>query len=79
MEPNTHTALFTTASAVVGGVSKAIAAKVLLIAVTIPGLVTVILYASASAAAGYVVKKVLDACTNRINQFFKHSNKKTDE
>ncbi len=63
MEPNTHTALFTTVSAVVGGVSKAMAAKVLLIAVTLPGLATV----------------VLDACSYRINQFFNQSNKKGDE
>lgn len=69
MQPHTDTALFTTVSGVVGGVSKAISAKPLLLAITIPGLSTVILYASASAAAGYVVKKVLDACAFKITQY----------
>ena len=48
MQHHTHTALFTTASGVVGGVGKAISAKPLLLAITLPGLSTVIIYAAAS-------------------------------
>ncbi len=59
MQHHTHTALFTTVSGVVGGVGKAISAKPLLLAITLPGLTTVIIYASASAVAGYVVKENL--------------------
>ena len=51
MQHHTHTALFTTISGVVGGVGKAISAKPLLLAITLPGLTTVIIYAAASAAA----------------------------
>ena len=49
MQHHTHTALFTTVSGVVGGVGKAISAKPLLLAITLPGLTTVIIYASVSA------------------------------
>jgi hypothetical protein len=70
MQHHTHTALFTTVSGVVGGVGKAISAKPLLLAITLPGLTTVIIYASASAVAGYVVKKLLDAGSRKLNQFF---------
>ncbi len=73
----THTALFTTISGVIGGVGKAISAKSLLLAITLPGLTTVIIYAAASAAAGYVVKKIMDACYRKFNQFF--NDKPTDE
>jgi hypothetical protein len=44
MQHHTHTALFTTVSGVVGGVGKAISAKPLLLAITLPGLTTVIIY-----------------------------------
>ena len=57
MQHHTHTALFATVSGVVGG--KAISAKPLLLAITLPGLTTVIIYASESAVAGYVVKENL--------------------
>ena len=70
MQHYTHTALFTTVSGVVGGVGNAISAKPLLLAITLPGLTTVINYASASAVAGYVVKKLLDAASRKLNQFF---------
>ena len=70
MSHPTHTALFTTVSGVVGGVGKAITAKPLLLAITLPGLSTVVIYAAASAAAGYVVKKIMDACSRKLNQFF---------
>lgn len=70
MQHPTHTALFTTVSGVVGGVGKAITAKPLLLAITFHGLTTVIIYAAASAAAGYVVKKIMDAASRKLNQFF---------
>jgi hypothetical protein len=59
MQHHTNTALFTAVSGVVGGVGKAISAKPLLLAITLPGLTTVIIYASESAVAGYVVKENL--------------------
>ena len=59
MQDHTNTALFTNVSGVVGGVGKAISAKPLLQAITLPGLTTVIIYASESAVAGYVVKENL--------------------
>jgi hypothetical protein len=77
MQHHTHTALFTTASGVVGGVGKAISAKPLLLAITLPRLSTVIIYAAASAAVGYVVKRILDAASKKLNQFFKENT--TDE
>jgi hypothetical protein len=70
MQHHTHTALVTTVSGVVGGVGKEISAKPLLLAITLPGLTTVIICASASAVAGYVVKKLLDAGSRKLNQFF---------
>ncbi len=77
MQHHTHTALFTTVSGIVGGVGKAITAKPLLLAITLPGLSTVIVYAAASAAAGYVVKRILDAVSKKLNKFFKENT--TDE
>jgi hypothetical protein len=56
MQHHTNNALFTTVSGIVGGVGKAISAKPLLLAITLPRLTTVIIYASESAVAGYVVK-----------------------
>jgi hypothetical protein len=46
MQHHTNNALFTTVSGIVGGVGKAISAKPLLLAITLPGLTTVIIYAS---------------------------------
>ncbi len=43
MPHHSHTAIFTTVSGVIGGVGKAITAKPLLMAVTLPGLFTVVL------------------------------------
>ena len=73
MSEPTHTALFTTVSGVVGGVGKAISAKPLLLAITLPGLSTVVIYAAASAAAGYVVKRILDAASKKLNQFLEEN------
>ena len=75
MQHHTHTALFTTVSGVVVG--KAISTKPLLLAIKLPGLTTVIIYASASAVAGYVVKKLLDAASRKLTQFF--NQKSTDD
>ena len=77
MQHHTHTALFTTVSGVVGGVGKAISAKPLVLAITLPWLTTVIIYASASAVAGYVVNKLLDAASRKLTQFF--NQKSTDD
>ena len=77
MQHHTHTALFTTVSGVVGGVGKAISAKPLLLAITLPGLTTVIIYAAASAVAGYVVKKIMDSASRKLNQFL--NEKPSDE
>ena len=79
MPHHSHTSIFTTVSGVVGGVGKAITAKPLLMAVTLPGLSTVILYAAASAAAGYVVKKALDSISEKLNKFFKENFKDDNE
>ena len=79
MPHHSHTSIFTTVSGVVGGVGKAITAKPLLMAVTLPGLSTVVLYAAASAAAGYVVKKALDSISEKLNKFFKENFKDNDE
>ncbi len=79
MPHHSHTSIFTTVSGVVGGVGKAITAKPLLMAVTLPGLSTVVLYAAASAAAGYVVKKALDSISEKLNKFFKENFKDNNE
>ena len=79
MPQHSHTSIFTTVSGVVGGVGKAITAKPLLMAVTLPGLSTVVLYAAASAAAGYVVKKALDSISEKLNKFFKENFKDDNE
>lgn len=77
MQHHTHIALFTTVSGVIGGVGIAISAKPLLLAITLPILTTVIIYATASAVAGYVVKKLLDAASCKLTQFF--NQKSTDD
>ena len=79
MPHHSHTSIFTTVSGVVGGVGKAITAKPLLMAVTLLGLSTVVLYAAASAAAGYVVKKALDSISEKLNKFFKENFKNDNE
>jgi|688.fasta_scaffold33644_5 hypothetical protein len=68
MQHSTHTALFTTVSGVVGGVGKAITAKLLLLAITILSLSTVIIYAATSAAAGYAINKIMDIGSRKFNR-----------
>ncbi len=79
MPHHSHTAIFTTVSGVVGGVGKAVTAKPLLLAITLPGLTTVVLYAAASATAGYVVIKVLDNLSAKLNKYFKENCKSGNE
>jgi len=79
MPHHSHTDIFTTVSGVVGGVGKAVTAKPLLLAITLPGLTTVVLYAAASATAGYVVKKVLDNLSAKLNKYFKENCKSGNE
>jgi hypothetical protein len=79
MPHHSHTSIFTTVSGVVGGVGKAVTAKPLLLAITLPGLTTVVLYAAASATAGYVVKKVLDNLSGKLNEYFKENCKSGNE
>jgi hypothetical protein len=67
MQHHTHTALFTKASGVVGGVGKAISAKSLLLAIMLPGLSTVVIYAAASAAASGLLYGLLPHCKDFKN------------
>jgi hypothetical protein len=50
-EAHTATAIFTTISGVIGGVTKAVSAKPILLSISFDALGIVVLYASASAAA----------------------------
>ncbi len=77
MSQEAHTVIFTTISGVIGGITKAVSAKPLLLAITFGGLSTVVIYAAASAAAGYVVKKLLDKLSNEVSKHFE--NRKTDD
>jgi hypothetical protein len=71
MSQEAHTVIFTTLSGVIGGITKAVSAKPLLLAITFGGLSTVILYASASAVAGYVIKKLLDKLSKEVSEYLK--------
>ncbi len=66
MSQHSHTSIFTTASGVLGGVAKAVTAKPLLSEITLPGLSNVAIYATASAATGYIVKKSMDCVAKRL-------------
>jgi hypothetical protein len=70
MSQEAHTVIFTTLSGVIGGITKAVSAKPLLLAITFGGLSTVVIYAAASAAAGYLVKKILDRLSNEVSKQF---------
>jgi hypothetical protein len=72
MSQEAHTVIFTTLSGVIGGITKAVSAKPLLLAITFGGLSTVVIYAAASAAAGYVVKKLLDRLSNEVSKHFEN-------
>jgi hypothetical protein len=77
MSQHSHTSIFTTASGVLGGVTKAITAKPILTEITLPGLSNVVIYAAASAAAGYIVKKSMDCLAKRLtDNFHKQEEKK---
>ncbi len=77
MSQEAHTVIFTTISGVIGGITKAVSAKPLLLAITFGGLSTVVIYAAASAAAGYLVKKLLDRLSKEVSGYFE--NRKTDD
>jgi hypothetical protein len=77
MSQEAHTVIFTTISGVIGGITKAVSAKPLLLAITFGGLSNVVIYAAASAAAGYVVKKLLDRLSNEVSKHFE--NRKSDD
>jgi hypothetical protein len=77
MSQEAHTVIFTTISGVIGGITKAVSAKPLLLAITFGGLSTVVIYAAASAAAGYLVKKLLDRLSNEVSKHFE--NRKSDD
>ncbi|OYU95613.1 MAG: hypothetical protein CFE21_10765 [Bacteroidetes bacterium B1(2017)] len=70
MSQEAHTVIFTTISGVIGGITKAVSAKPLLMAITFGGLSTVVIYASASAVAGYLVKKLLDRLSKEVSEHF---------
>ena len=70
MSHHSHTSIFTTASGVLGGVTKAVTAKPILTEITLPGLSNVVIYAAASAAAGYIVKKSMDCVAKRLTDYF---------
>jgi hypothetical protein len=66
---HTHdTGIFTTLSGMLGGLFKAASGGPLLTAVTLGSLSGVVLYAAASAAVGYVVKRVLDRIVDRFSK-----------
>jgi hypothetical protein len=67
IQHHTHTALFTTAVGVIGGVGKAISAKPILLAIKLPELSTVIVYAAASATAGGLLYGLLPHCKDFKN------------
>ena len=70
MSQLSHTSIYTTASRVLAGVAKALAAKPILTEITLPGLSNVVIYAAASAAAGYIVKKSMDCVAKRLADYF---------
>lgn len=76
MSQHSHTSIFTTASGVLGGVAKAVTAKPILTEITLPGLSNVVIYAAASAAAGYIVKKSMDCVAKRLTDYFKNQQNK---
>jgi hypothetical protein len=56
MQYHTHTSLFMSVSGVVGGVGTAISARPLLLAISLTGLTTDIIYGSESVVAEYAIK-----------------------
>ena len=70
MHEDTHTGVFTTVSAVAGGLGKLLVTKHLLLNININGLLTVSAYAAASAAVGYFVKLGLDWAARTVINYF---------
>jgi hypothetical protein len=74
MSQEAHTVIFTTLSGVIGGITKAVSEKPLLLDITFVGLSTVVIY---SAAADYLVKKLLDRLSKEVSEHFE--NYKSDD
>ena len=80
MSQTQETGAFTTVSGMIGGVVKAISVKPVMMAISFGALTNVMVYAAASAAVGYVVKKGLDKLADRINKKCnQNQNSKDDE
>jgi hypothetical protein len=60
--------LATTASGILGGVSRAVTEQVPLSTITLTGVVDVAAYAVVSASVGYCVKVVMDMAHKRISK-----------
>lgn len=73
MHEGTHTGVFTTISAVAGGIGKLLFTQPLLLDISFDGLMSVSVYAGASAVVGYFVKLGLDWSTRA---FFKRLNER---
>ncbi len=69
MSQLSYTSIFTTASGVLGRVAIAFTAKPILTEITFAGLSNVVIYAAASAAAGYIVKKSMDCNAKRLADY----------
>jgi hypothetical protein len=60
MQHPQNAATFTTISAALGGVLKALSVKPILMTISLGSIGEVVVYATASASVGYVVKRLLD-------------------
>jgi predicted CDP-diglyceride synthetase/phosphatidate cytidylyltransferase len=67
MQSNLSLSITTTASGMLGGVSKAISEKLTLCAITTQGVIDVAFYALISASVGYLVKVSFDSLKKSIN------------
>ncbi len=67
IQHHTYMALFATAFGVIGGLGKAVSAKPILLAIELPELSTLIIYAAASSAAGGLLYGLLPHCKDFKN------------
>ena len=67
MNNSLDTRAVSTVSGMIGSIVKAISAKPVMMAITFGSLANVMVYATASAGVGYVVKKVLDNRSAKIS------------
>ena len=61
MQNNIGLSLTTTASGMIGGISKAVSSNLNICSISYQNLIELILYASLSASIGYIVKLSLDS------------------